>query len=61
MAALKRGGFVFKGQRGSHVKLKHLLRGNVVIVPMHSEIKRGTMKSILKQAGVTEEEFVALL
>jgi len=33
----------------------------IVIVPMHPEIKRGTLKSILRQAGLTLNEFTKLL
>lgn len=48
--ALERLGFEVTGGRGSHVKLR---KGpHVVIVPQHPEIARGTMRSILKQAGI---------
>lgn len=33
--------------KGSHSKFKNLDTGNICIVPMHSEIARGTLKSIL--------------
>jgi predicted RNA binding protein YcfA (HicA-like mRNA interferase family) len=33
----------------------------VVIVPLHRELKRGTLASILRQAGLSAEEFLALL
>jgi len=33
----------------------------VVIVPDHSEIPAGTLKSIIRQAGMTNEEFIRLL
>ncbi len=58
--ALKRVGFVKAGGKGSHVKLKHP-NGRIVIVPMHREIAPGTMRSILGQAGLTEEALRALL
>ena len=32
-----------------------------VIVPIHSEIAKGTLKSILEQAGITLEEFLNYL
>ena len=58
--ALGRVGFVRVGQRGSHVKLRND-SGRTVIVPMHREIAEGTLRSILRQAGLTMEEFVTLL
>lgn len=51
-------GFLFVTQRGSHRKYRKDSR--VVIVPMHPEIAKGTLKSILEQAGVELEEFLAL-
>ncbi len=42
-------------QRGSHVKLRNE-DGRTVIVPLHDELARGTLASILRQAGLTREE-----
>jgi len=58
--ALQRAGFVEAGRRGSHVKL-HGSGGRTVIVPLHDELARGTLGSILRQAGVTAEELAVLL
>ena len=58
--ALSKAGFTQVGQRGSHVKLRHD-DGRTVIVPMHSELARGTLRSILRQAGLSSDDFVALL
>jgi len=49
-------GFVYKSQRGSHIK--YAKAGKVVIIPMHIEVAKGTLKSILQQAGLTFEEFM---
>ncbi len=56
-------GFEVVSQRGSHVKLRKTVRGNifVVIVPRHSEIRRGTLLSIIRQAGLDKDEFIELL
>ena len=35
--------------------------GRTVIVPMHHELAQGTLRSILRQAGLTNEEFRDLL
>jgi len=59
---LSKLGFQKVSQKGSHSKYK--LPGNparVVIVPMHNEIAKGTLKSILEQADVALEEFLRLL
>jgi len=51
------------GQKGSHVKLKGYLAGEkrTVIVPLHEELAPGTLKSVLRQAGLTLEELKSLL
>jgi predicted RNA binding protein YcfA (HicA-like mRNA interferase family) len=58
--ALQKAGFQPDRQKGSHLLLK---RGSLrVTVPMHSgDLKRGTLRSLLDQAGITDDEFLALL
>ncbi len=57
--ALKKDGFSPVSQKGSHLKLK---KGSiVVIVPMHDEVARGTLQSILEQAVITLDHFLELL
>jgi len=60
---LVRAGFQVVSQRGSHLKLSGLRQGRVlaVIVPLYPELPRGLLASILRQAGMTREEFLALL
>lgn len=60
IAALERAGFVQVSQRGSHVKLRSD-GGRVVIVPTHRELARGTLGSILRQAGLDRSQLDALL
>ncbi len=52
-------GFQIVRQRGSHVLIKKETNlGKVgTVVPQHKEIKIGTLKAILEQAKVSEEEF----
>ena len=57
--ALERLGFVVVRQRGSHVILRRGASG--CVVPNHSEIKIGTLSGVLKQAGITPEEFLVAL
>jgi predicted RNA binding protein YcfA (HicA-like mRNA interferase family) len=53
--ALEKLGFVRIRQKGSHVILR---RGSVgCVVPLHRELKVGTLSGVLKQAGVTADEF----
>ncbi len=61
--ALQQKGFLVVHQRGSHVKLKKTEGDKVyiVIVPMHRELAKGTLKSILRQANLTLEELYELL
>jgi predicted RNA binding protein YcfA (HicA-like mRNA interferase family) len=57
--ALERLGFVVMRQRGSHIVLR---RGqNGCVVPNHRELKVGTLSGVLKQAGLTAEEFINAL
>jgi predicted RNA binding protein YcfA (HicA-like mRNA interferase family) len=54
---LQRAGFEVRGQSGSHVVLRHT-DGRQTYVPMHTgDVPSGTFRSILKQAGLTEEMF----
>lgn len=56
---LEKKGFKFISQKGSH--LKYTDGKNVVIIPNHTEIAKGTLKSILMQAGIKFDEFISLL
>jgi len=61
--ALCKAGFRVVRQKGSHVRLeKKTEKGTIkVTVPLHPTLKKGTLKIILKQAGLSVEEFVKLL
>ncbi|MBW9233813.1 type II toxin-antitoxin system HicA family toxin [Leptospira noguchii] len=56
---LERFGFEKATQKGSHVKfIKRIESGTLtVIVPEHKEIAIGTLRSILRQARISLEEF----
>lgn len=60
IAALKRFGYQEVRRKGSHVRLACVGRAPVT-VPLHDELDRGTLRSILRVAGITVEEFVAVL
>jgi predicted RNA binding protein YcfA (HicA-like mRNA interferase family) len=61
--ALKRAGFVELRQKGSHVSLERRVDDQIfrTVVPTHSEVAKGTLSDILKQAGLTLEEFLEKL
>jgi predicted RNA binding protein YcfA (HicA-like mRNA interferase family) len=61
--ALKRAGFAELRQKGSHVSLERRLGDQIfrTVVPTHSEVAKGTLSDILKQAGLTLEEFLEKL
>ena len=56
---LEKAGFHQISQKGSHIKLKGLRKGEIrtTIVPNHKEVAIGTFHSILRQAAMTKEEF----
>ena len=59
---LEAAGFMEVGQRGSHVKFAKItpLGIRTAIVPKHREIALGTLRSILRQAALSPEEFERL-
>ncbi len=57
--ALERLGFQAVRQSGSHVVMKRNTKG--CVVPMHSEVKIGTLAGLLRQAEVAPEEFMVAL
>ena len=57
--ALEKLGFVVARQRGSHVVLRRGVNG--CVVPNHRELKTGTLAGVLKQAGITAEQLIAVL
>lgn len=59
--ALERAGWEVLRQRGSHVLLRHSQRALPLVVPLHRELKRGTLDGILKDAGLSREEVRELL
>lgn len=60
IAALRRFGYAAARQSGSHVRLVAAGRAPVT-VPRHGTLKRGTLRSILRVAEISVEEFVEAL
>lgn len=61
VAALARIGFVQTGHRGSHMIIERDAPPTMISVPDHSTLDRGTLRSIIRQAGLTVQEFLDLL
>jgi len=63
MRALLRAGFYLHHQTGSHANLRHHQKTHLhIVIPQHSgDLALKTVKSIIVQAELTIEEFVALL
>jgi predicted RNA binding protein YcfA (HicA-like mRNA interferase family) len=59
---LRRDGWQITSQAGSHAQLTHPSKAGKVTVPMHGgDIKPGTLGGILRQAGLSPDQFRALL
>jgi predicted RNA binding protein YcfA (HicA-like mRNA interferase family) len=55
-------GFLIHRQRGSHIVLKRAAEpGSRVVVPDHAALDKGTLRAIIRQIGISVEEFNALL
>ena len=63
--ALKKFGYVRVSQRGSHVKLKRTYDAgdHIIVIPLHKELDRGTLGSIIKKVRIRidEELFLTIL
>jgi predicted RNA binding protein YcfA (HicA-like mRNA interferase family) len=62
VAALGRTGYEIDHQTGSHIILRHVRPPHRrLTVPNHKELAKGTLRAIVREAGLTVEEFVGLL
>ena len=59
--ALSKRGFHFKRQEGSHIVLRRDNPFAQVVVPDHKELDRGTLKSIIRMAGLSTDDFLKFL
>jgi len=60
LKVLKKLGYYVRDQKGSHVHLRHPYRKPLTI-PLHPTIAKGTLRTIIREAELTVEEFVKLL
>ena len=61
VSALARVGFIIKRQQSSHIVLRRDDPFAQLVVPDHKELDRGTLRAILRQAGISIEQFIDLL
>jgi predicted RNA binding protein YcfA (HicA-like mRNA interferase family) len=59
--ALSKAGFYLKRQEGSHMILRCDNPFGQVVVPDHKELDRGTLRAIIRQSGLSVDEFVKFL
>jgi len=61
LKALGKVGFEVYRQRGSHITLVRKTPPAQPTIPNHKEMDRGTLRAIIRQTGLTVEEFIALI
>ena len=59
--ALERVGFIFRRQSGSHMVLRRAEPYARVVIPDHKQIRAGTLRRIIADAGMTVDQFMQLL
>ena len=60
--ALVKVGYEQDRRRGSHIILRQVASPHRrIVVPDHSEVAKGTLRAIIRQAGLTVDEFRSLL
>jgi predicted RNA binding protein YcfA (HicA-like mRNA interferase family) len=60
--AFRKAGYEFDGQHGSHIILRHANSPHRRLsVPNHKELAKGTLRALIREAGLTVEEFSTLL
>ena len=59
--AFGRAGYVLDRQTGSHLILYSAMRHQTLSVPNHDPVRRGTLRALIRLAGLSPEEFLDLL
>jgi predicted RNA binding protein YcfA (HicA-like mRNA interferase family) len=60
--ALRKIGYEFDRQKGSHIILRQTFEPyRRVVVPDHNEVAKGTLRGIIREVGLTVDEFRDLL
>lgn len=61
VTALGKIGYFFNRQKGSHIILVNREKHKIAVVPNRKEIRTGTLRAIIRESGLSVEEFIALL
>ena len=61
VAALERAGFQVRRRRGSHIVMVKRGFPETLSVPDHRQLRPGTLRALIRKAGLSVEEFLALL
>ncbi|HGY55634.1 MAG TPA: addiction module toxin, HicA family [Caldithrix abyssi] len=62
IAALSKVGYKIDRQKGSHIILRQISHPHRrIVIPDHKELAKGTLRKIIRQSGLTVEEFKRLL
>lgn len=61
VAAFERAGFEVRRQRGSHIVMARARMPVTLSIPDHRQVKPGTLRALIRKAGLTVEEFAELL
>jgi predicted RNA binding protein YcfA (HicA-like mRNA interferase family) len=61
VAALEKVGFHVRRQQGSHIILRRDSPFGQLVIHDHKELDRGTLRAIIRQAGLSVDEFNGLL
>jgi predicted RNA binding protein YcfA (HicA-like mRNA interferase family) len=56
----KKLGYEVDHQTGSHIILRHLQMRRLT-VPNHRELAKGTLRALIRESGLSKDEFVNLL
>jgi predicted RNA binding protein YcfA (HicA-like mRNA interferase family) len=59
--ALSKSGFFVRRQQESHIVLRRNEPFSQLVVPDHKELDRGTLRAIIRQAGLSVEQFNSLI
>ncbi|MFQ6126887.1 MAG: type II toxin-antitoxin system HicA family toxin [Candidatus Heimdallarchaeota archaeon] len=59
--ALKRLGWQETRQRGNHLIMTHVDKDFILVMPTHKQISKGVLNQIVKDFGLTVEEFLRLI
>ncbi len=60
LKAIRKDGYVWDHTEGSHMILLHPSKGRLS-VPRHKELGRGILRNLIRDAGLSRDEFLALL